>query len=319
MRSEPTDFHTDPEPIGPAAMSTDTIVWRWQKRITADPETLLRWESLIDEGFVPDGTVSQTAGQKTALVEVFTTDPSRAEDLQLAFGGRAETIDAQAMMRPAPSDGEPLRIRNQLVVTESTEVAMIEALQARFPGRAVLSFPPELAFGTGRHGTTGTCLRLLADIAAEKRRAGLSWNILDVGHGTGILAIAAVVLGAESGLGLDNDNFAVEVGKRNAQRHGLDASRCPFIGADLAEWCPPGERRYEVLVANLFAGLLVEHIKKIANWLAADGDVVVSGILRTQVDQVLAAAAQAGLTFETPCRSGKWVAMRGRHTASVVG
>ena len=313
MRNEPSDSHPDSEPTAPSATPPDAVVWRWRKRIAADPESLLRWESLIDEGFVPDGTVSQTAGQTTALVEVFTTDASRAEDLQLAYGGRAETIDAEAIMQPAPGDGQPLRIRDQLVVTESIEMTAIDDLRARFPKRAVLSFPPELAFGTGRHGTTGTCLRLLADIAAEKRRNALPWNILDVGHGTGILAIAAVVLGAGSGLGLDNDEFAVEVGKRNARRHDLDASRCQFIAADLADWAPPGGRRYEVVVANLFAGLLVEHLQKIATWLAADGDLVVSGILRSQVDQVLAAATEAGLVFDTPCRSGKWVAMRGRH------
>lgn len=304
--------HPDPE----SSPSAATIVWRWQKRIASDSETLLRWESMIDEGFLPDGTISQTAGQKTATVEVFTTDPTRAGDLRLAYGGRAETIDAQALMQPAPSDGEPLRIRDQLLVTESIDAAVIEALEARFPGRAVLSFPAELAFGTGRHGTTGTCLRLLADIAAEKRRAGLAWNILDVGHGTGILAIAAVVLGAESGLGIDNDDFAVEVGARNALRHHLDAARCHFVAADLTDWRPPQERRYEVVVANLFAGLLVEHIKKIASWLTADGDLVVSGILRSQVDEVLSAAQAAGLNFEAPCRSGKWVAMRARHAAA---
>jgi len=300
----------------PASAASTPEVWRWRKRIDGDPETLLRWESLIDEGFVPDGTVSQNAGQKTAVVEVFTTDPSRAEDLRLAYGGRAETIDAEAMMRPAPGDGEPLRIRDRLVVTESTDAAVIDALRTRFPERAVLSFPPELAFGTGRHGTTGTCLRLLADIADEKRSAGLAWNILDVGHGTGILAIAAMTLGAETGLGIDNDDFAVEVGIRNAQRHQLDAVQWQFIAADLGEWNPPGKRRYEVVVANLFAGLLVEHMDRIASWLMTDGDLVVSGILRTQVDEVVAAAACAGLIFEAPRRSGKWVAMRGRHSAT---
>lgn len=310
----------DPDPDADSQpISSPTIVWRWCKRIADNAETLLRWESLIDEGFVPDGTISHTAGQKTAAVEVFSTDPSRAEDLRLAYGGRTETIDAQALMQPPPSDAEPLRIRDQLVITESTDAVAIEALRARFPQRAVLSFPAEMAFGTGRHGTTGTCLRLLADIAAEKRRADSAWNVLDVGHGTGILAIASVVLGAESGLGIDNDDFAVEVGARNALRHDLETSRCQFIAADLGEWCPLGGRRYEVVVANLFAGLLVEHIKKIASWLAADGELVVSGILRTQVDQVVVAAAAAGLTFEAPCRSGRWVAMRGRHTDSMAG
>jgi len=295
------------------SQAKDAPVWRWRKRIAGDAETLQRWESLIDEGLVPGGSLSRTAGQKTATVEVFTIDQDLAADLQLAYGGRAETIDAQAMMQPAASDGEPLKIRDQLVVTESKDGAVIDALQARFPKRVVLSFPPELAFGTGRHGTTGTCLRLLADIAGEKRRAESEWNILDVGHGTGILAIAAVALGAKSGLGFDHDDFAVNVGKQNARRHGLDATRCSFAAADITEWRPPGERRYEVVVANLFAGLLVEHLQKIAAWLAADGDLVVSGILRTQVDQVLAAAAGAGLSFETPRRSGKWIAMRGRH------
>lgn len=259
---------------------------------------------------MPDGAVSHAVDHKTATVEVFTADASRANDLRLAYGGRAEKIDAAALMQPAPSGGAPLRIRDRLVVTEATDAGKIDALRSRFAGRDVLSFPPELAFGTGRHGTTGTCLRLLADIARE--RTATNWQVLDVGHGTGILAIAAVLMGAKWGLGIDNDDFAVEVGWRNALRHGLGPERCAFAAADLGKWQPPRGQRYQVIVANLFAGLLVEHLPRISGWLADGADLVVSGILRSQAEEVRVAAQAAGLEFDPPCHSGKWVAMRGR-------
>jgi ribosomal protein L11 methyltransferase len=298
-------------------------VWRWRKRVTADAETLAHWESLIDEGFVPDGSIQQEAGRATATVEVFSADGSRVEDLHQVFGGRVDRVDAEALMQPTAEIGLPLKIRDRLLVTESVEAGEIAALAKKFPRRAVLSFPPELAFGTGRHATTGTCLRLLVDIARERERsrAGQPWRMLDLGHGSGILAVATVSLGAESAIGVDFDARAVAAGQRNAERHELPgggrcSERCEFFEADISEpgWEPAETESgvYEVVAANLFADLLVTQLPRIAKWLPPDGDLVLSGILRRQIDEVSAAASGAGIALREPVVRGKWAAIRGR-------
>ena len=290
-----------------------------------DAETVAYWESLIDEGFVADGTIRQEVERSTAQVEVFSADEARAKDLCQVFGGRVDRVDAEKLMQPAAAAvGPPLRIRDRLLVTESVDAGEIIALEKNNPHRTVLSFPPELAFGTGRHATTGTCLRLLVDIAKERERAGggAPWQMLDLGHGSGILAVAAVALGAERAVGVDYDGRSVAAGRRNAERHKLPgggqncSQRCEFFEADISEagWQPPktGDGDYEVVAANLFSDLLVAVLPRIARWLKRDGDLVLSGILRRQIDEVKAAADVAGIELREPVVRGKWAAIRGR-------
>ena len=113
--------------------TNSTAVWRWRKRVSADAESLARWETLIDEGLVPDGTIQQVAGRTTATVEVFATDESRAEDLRQVFGGRVDQVDAEALMQPSGDLGPPLKIRDRLLVTESVAAKEIAALAKKFP------------------------------------------------------------------------------------------------------------------------------------------------------------------------------------------
>ena len=303
----------------------NSAVWRWRKRVPKDAAAIAHWESLIEEGFVPNGTIQQTVGGRTVSVEVFTSDAERAEDLRRVFGGSVEVVDAEELMRSNAEIGPPLKIRDRLLATESVDDREIVALAKEFPQRAVLSFPPQLAFGTGRHATTGTCLRLLVDISRERARGGEPWRMLDLGHGSGILAVASVTLGAERAVGVDFDPRSVAAGRRNAERHrvpdggrGKCSDRCEFLEADISEakWQPPkskvGPGGYEVVAANLFADLLVTQLPRIAKWLTPDGDLVLSGILRRQVDQVTAAADAAGIELREPVVRGKWAAIRGR-------
>ncbi len=87
----------------------------------------------------------------------------------------------------------PLKIRDLLVVTGETGRAKIRELEEAYPGRGIVSMPAEMAFGTGEHETTATCLRFLADVSGELARqggrggSGEEWEMLDLGTGTGIL------------------------------------------------------------------------------------------------------------------------------------
>ena len=143
--------------------------------------------------------------------------------------------------------------------------------------------------------------------AAEPRgdpARGGAWNVLDLGTGSGILALAARQLGAKNALGLDNDRHAVRTARENAVLNGV-ARGVKFRQADLLRrWEPDPTRPWAVVTANLFSNLLVALMPLMARALAPDGFLITSGILRTQAEEVQAAAASARFSRR---RRGKWV------------
>lgn len=150
-----------------------------------------------------------------------------------------------------------------------------------------------LAFGTGTHATTRGCLELLAalDPAATA-------NAVDVGCGSGILAIGMAKLWRRPVLGGDNDPQAVEVAIENAERNGV-APLCRFftsigLGApELAARAP-----YDLIVANILAGPLMELSESFAGATRAGGRVLLSGLLLEQADMILSTYKRRGFVFE---------------------
>jgi len=114
----------------------------------------------------------------------------------------------------------------------------------------VISIPPHLAFGTGHHATTATVLRLLADFAED--RAGSEWSLLDLGTGSGVLAIAGARLGATRVWACDNDPHAVRIARTNAGRNG--AKDIVVDEIDVLRWKP--RRKWTCVAANLFCTIL---------------------------------------------------------------
>jgi ribosomal protein L11 methyltransferase len=174
-------------------------------------------------------------------------------------------------------------------------------IQAAVPaGAAEVILDPGMAFGTGTHPTTALCLGALS--AVLQRRPGAS--VLDVGTGSGLLAIAARKLGAGRVLGIDNDPVAVKVAQENAALNGvaLELGEEPLARL-------PGS--FEVVVANILANTLVDMAADIARRLAPEGVALLSGILAPQADDVRAAYVAAGLA---PCpeldgQDGEWVVL----------
>jgi len=168
-----------------------------------------------------------------------------------------------------------------------------------------------MAFGTGDHATTATCLRFIVDIA--KQRKGTQWQMLDLGCGTALLAIAARMLGAEQCEAHDFDAQAVRVSEQNLTLNSVD--KITVREQDVLEWDPP--RQWPVVVANMFSTILQRAFPTIAKSLEPGGDIIVSGILREQWDETRASAEAAGLHFldENVVRKGKWVTARGKREA----
>ncbi len=248
--------------------------------------------------------ISSLPGGRTVRVEVYCEKKADAERIRKEFGGQVREVKSVNWAAKSAEALQPVRVRDRLIVCHTEEAAA--AMGVAHPDRVVLCIPGEMAFGTGDHATTSTCLRLLVDYAREAR--GRPWSLLDLGCGTGILAIAAALLGANEVDGFDFDPAAVKVANRNARRHGL--KRLKFTEDDVTKWVPG--REYDVVAANIFFDVLTISFERIAAAVKHGGVVMVSGILATQAADCLAAGRRAGLEFGEPVKRGKWVTAVGR-------
>lgn len=170
------------------------------------------------------------------------------------------------------------------------------------PGDVVLALDPGMAFGTGLHPTTRLCLAALERIADEGRLDGAA--ALDVGCGSGILAIAAARFGAARVLGVDTDPIAIEATVANARRNAV-AQRIRARHGTL----PSGAGPFDVVLANLIAGLLVELAADLRAELRPGGTLLASGIFVDREADVRSAFDGADLRVTRRSVEGDWVAL----------
>jgi len=162
----------------------------------------------------------------------------------------------------------------------------------------VVFLDPGLAFGSGTHATTALCLEWLEAQTMHRR------TVLDYGCGSGVLAIAALALGAQSALAVDNDPQALQATSDNAARNGVGARL--RVQSD-TPWCNP---RVDTVVANILAGPLIQLAPRLAGSHRPGGKLALTGILREQQQQVRSAYA-GWYTFEEPDLRDSWVLLKG--------
>ncbi|WP_322170850.1 50S ribosomal protein L11 methyltransferase [Acutalibacter caecimuris] len=165
-------------------------------------------------------------------------------------------------------------------------------------GRVVLSLEPGLAFGTGTHETTRLCLELLEKYLTP------GCNMLDMGCGSGILSVAALLLGGSTAVGVDIDPLAVKTAVENARFNGVAAGFTGICG-NLSDRV---SGRYQVVVANIVADVVIELTKSVPKFLTPDGVYIISGIIDSREDDVLAAISGQYTVIERREERG-WVAM----------
>jgi ribosomal protein L11 methyltransferase len=166
----------------------------------------------------------------------------------------------------------------------------------------VIALDPGMAFGTGLHPTTRLCLAALETLADRGAIDGA--RVLDVGCGSGILAIAAVKLGAADALGVDTDQIAIESTLSNAGRNRLARRIRARVGS-----LPSGEPPFDVVLANLIAGLLVPLAGDLHDELRPGGTLLASGIFIDREGEVRSAFEAAGLVVTEHSAEGDWVAI----------
>jgi ribosomal protein L11 methyltransferase len=169
------------------------------------------------------------------------------------------------------------------------------------PGQIALRLDPGMAFGTGIHPTTQLCLRAMERFLRSGQR------VLDLGTGSGILAIAAAKMGSGPILAIDKDPIAVEAARANIRRNRLSARIEVRVGT-----LEPGMGPYDLILANLLAPVLHEIAGLLAQALVPQGVVISSGVLSEQADSITADYSAAGLHLAEKPQESDWVALVAR-------
>ena len=247
-----------------------------------EPETLA-WDSNRIVALLPDGA-----------------DPAQILELAAQFLG--SPIDFPRELRDVPdadwvrltqSQFGPIAVGERVLIVPSWHA---DQLAEAGPGRIALKLDPGLAFGTGSHPTTHLCLEWLA---AQLRPGS---TVLDYGCGSGILAIAAVMLGAGATLGVDIDEQAVQSTRDNALANQV------VLDAMLPDGLPDGQ--FDVVVANILSNPLKVLAPMLAGRVRRGGQLVLSGVLQRQADEVAAAYAPWLTMSVWHAREG-WVCLSG--------
>lgn len=173
--------------------------------------------------------------------------------------------------------------------------------QRAIKGQATVILDPGLSFGTGQHPTTAFCLQQLV---AQRRKAKRQ-SFLDVGTGSGILAIAAAKLGYAPVEAFDFDPESIRVARANGCLNGVDGKVRLYRG-DITKMPRRSAKQYDVICANLLADLLLKEREKLLARLSPDGALILAGILETEFSQVQEAFESSGLRLLSAKTKNEW-------------
>lgn len=165
-------------------------------------------------------------------------------------------------------------------------------------GRKVLHLEPGLAFGTGGHHTTRLCLETLEDYVTP------ATELLDIGCGSGILSLCALLLGAKSATGVDIDALAVKTAIENGRENGFSAPRFTILQGDLTEQV---HGQFDIVVANIVADVIIRFSREVRQFMKPGAVFITSGIIDTREEDVLSAFAAYGFTVKERREDGGWV------------
>lgn len=253
-----------------------------------------------DEPVLEPGVGETPLWSETKVVALFTEDAA-IEIVVAALAAQfsnlppwtLERIEEQAWERAWMADFQPMRFGRRLWVCPSW-------CEPPDPNGVVLALDPGLAFGTGTHPTTALCLEWLDSIDLQKM------TVLDYGCGSGILAIAALLLGAEKAIAVDNDPQALIATQENALRNNIDPQRLlTFTPEQL-----PSDCIVDVTIANILAGPLQSLAPKLAQHTRANGFIALSGILEEQAEAVME-SYRVNFAMQPAIANDGWVRLSG--------
>ena len=283
---------------------------------TEDIETVSAVMSMVDNGLmIEDATVVDSVGsiygelidekilnadRTFGAVSVYIPEERSTEECVAFIESRlGDVYHETGLIRMQDEDWadswkryyQPVRIGHRLTVVPTWEKYEPEK------DDIVLLMDPGMAFGTGTHETTRLCATLL-----EERFDG--GRMLDVGTGSGILAIAAAKLGAESVDAYDIDPVAVRVAKENCESNG-----CGCVNCGVSDLMKDVSGEYDFICANIVADIIVRMAPDVREHLADEGLIAFSGIINTQRDRVVEALTEYGLELVEERTENDWIAL----------
>ncbi len=199
---------------------------------------------------------------------------------------------------------------HQFCVDDILIIPSWEAIREEDRDKLVIHIDPGTAFGTGMHETTQLCMRQL------KKYVTPETELLDVGTGSGILSIVALKLGAKHAVGTDLDPCAISATKENLEANGVPEGAMDVMIGNLIDdkqvQDAVGYGKYDIVVANILAEVLLPLTPVIVNQLKPGGIYITSGIIDEKEETVVAAVKAAGLTLVEVTRQNDWVSVTAR-------
>ena len=278
----------------------------WSKTISASQE------EYFEDRFLgmaqTNAVITKLSDAKKLRVEVFLEKKNSAQDLINEFGGKIEKIKKRNWARiNAPSKRPLIKIRDQILVSDNPNLGSLKSLKKKNPNKKIIAIPAALAFGTGDHATTSTCLRIIVDISKKYLKEKTDWSFCDIGTGTGILAITAKLMGANRVEGFDFDPEAITIAKRNIDINSVDDIQ--IYEKDVFQWLPSERKSWDIIAANIFANVLNPNLEKIWSAVSNDGHLVISGILNEHHKSVIETSKNNGMPTPNIHTKGKWVSL----------
>jgi ribosomal protein L11 methyltransferase len=285
----------------------------WQASISTTAEAEEAVGDLLERAFSAPATTycNEATGARTVTVYPSRL-PEDAGALRIRLRGQLRAVrdcglnfgSGKITIKPLPRENwaeswkrhfKPIDIARSLLIKPGW------SNRRPLPGQKVVILDPGLSFGTGHHHTTLFCLRQIA----RCHQPGVTQSFLDIGSGSGILAIAAAKLGYAPIDAFDFDPEAVRVSRENVQKNQVRRQVWPQK-KDLTKLPVKRSKGYDVICANLVCDLLVSEASKICAWLKPGGKLVVAGILRRQFGEVAEKLQKCGLTLEISVSDKTW-------------
>ena len=196
---------------------------------------------------------------------------------------------------------KPFKVGENLVIKPSWED------YDNADNRVILEIDPASSFGTGKHHTTRLCLELL------EKNLNKGDNLLDMGCGSGILSIGAMLLGAGSAVGVDIEENAAATALENAEKNHISPDVYKtYYGNILSDEKLASEidRKYDIITANIVADVIIEMKDYFVRYLKKGGILIISGIIEERMDEVIAAVESAGFSNPEPYVKEGWAAVK---------
>jgi ribosomal protein L11 methyltransferase len=276
----------------------------WQRRIPIR-QTEAWLESVAWVG-AQNCVISMLPSAKSAKLQIFGQTEKSSRSLLRQHGGSVVRLRPSAWLKAASA---------RIVLPFPPYLCVVSEGDVPPPWKKLprLLIPAGMAFGTGDHATTAMCLRQLL-----KRGQGKRWRLLDLGTGSGILALAAAGQGHEV-TAMDFDPESIRTARANQALNTI-RGKLHWVRADVTTWEPAGTSLpFDLITANLFSALLQKSLPKMKRWLRPGAEMILSGILRTQSDDVLQTLSRLKLEVVQILRKGKWVCLIVRKNSSLVG